>query len=220
MTDMKKMKTNLLCLLVGFTLLFTSCQKEVSLQNDSGNGVNNQGGGNIAGIVGDWNFVGLSVQSTSIVEVSDVGIQLKTVTTADFDSKNNSGTIKITSNEFSYSNITYDVDTLVNMKMYLNGDLLNDEEMPYVFSPTPMSNTTTYVKNSNDSITLKNGIFSLDDPSQGAPVATGEVGMKISWASDTLLLKMVTPFSRTIVNQGIPGVLSGNMVGTMRLKKK
>lgn len=215
-----KMKTNLLFLISAAIVLLSSCQKEVSLQNDSGNGGNNQGGGNNTSIVGDWDFVGLSVQSTSIVEVSDVGIQLKTVTTGDFDSKNNSGTIKITSNQFSYSNITYDVDTVVNMQMYLNGDLLSDEEMPYVFSPTPMSNATTYVRNTNDSLTLKNGIFSLADPSQGGPVGTGEIGMKISWASDTLLLKMVTPFSRTIVNQGVPGVLSGNMTGTMKLKKK
>src|SRR5262245_47736506 len=94
-----------------FSFFLVSCQKEVSVErggngtgsgsgsgggSGSGSGGSGSGGGNTQNIIGDYDFINMSAHTVSTVTVSILGDQMKTVTTSDYLTKNNSGTVKIT----------------------------------------------------------------------------------------------------------------------------
>ena len=217
-------KTKTLFLICVLATLLISCQKEVSLQDlggqGNGGGTNNPPGSNNGSITGTWNFVGLSAHTRSTVMVSAGGMQMKTVTVSDYDGKNNTGTITISASDFAFTNIGYSIDTTMHAKFYMDGVLVSDLEQPFEMVSPPTSHTTAYTRNNNDSLTLANGVFTMTDPSPSAPTATGPLGMRIGWAGDTLLLKIVNSFTKTIESGGTPAAFTGELAGTLKLKKQ
>jgi len=186
--------------------------------SNSGGGNGGGGGSNNSSITGDWNFVGMSAHTYSSVTVVEGGDQLKSVTVSDYNTKNNSGTVKITSTQFISTNLAYSIDTIMNVKTYLNGSLFDDTDLPYVFSAPASSSTSNYTKINSDSITIVGAFGAPSGPSGSIP--TGPVGVKISWAGDTLLLKVASSFTQTITQGGVPATLIGSVTGITKLKRK
>lgn len=209
--------TRIFFLITACIAVFSSCQKEVNFPDGDpqpGSG----GNGNNASIIGDWKFVGLVGNSTSTTTVSVAGDVTKTTMSVNYVTKNNSGTVKITNNQLIYSNLSYDIDTTAHTTAYMNGVLLLDMDIPVNMSLPPMNETSPYTRNTNDSITVTTSSLSSVG-STTAPV-TAQVGMKISWASDTLILKYSTTVHTTNNNGGIPGVVDGTSGGLMKLKRQ
>src|SRR5262245_44894708 len=100
----------LLILLPVIGLIIFSCQKEVDLQNDHPN--TGGTGGNTQSIIGDYNFVGIGGDTRSETTVVDPFGTAVGVATSSYQSINNSGTVKLTSNQFTYTNISYEVNTI------------------------------------------------------------------------------------------------------------
>ena len=200
---------------IAIAVFLVSCQKELHF-NDPVNAGGNGGGNNTNNIVGDYDFVGMNAHTVSIVTVSQSGQNLKTVTTSDYNTLNNSGTVKITANQVISTNNAYSIDTIMNSKTYINGLLLDDSDFPFVISSPPTSSTSSYVRNSSDSITMT-GPIGFPDPSGN--IATGSVGSKLSWHGDTLYMKVSTAFTQTITQGGIPANFTGTVTGTSKLKK-
>ena len=211
----KRAKTLISVLIL--TIVIFSCQKEVDFQNGANQGGTGSGTGNNRTIVGDYDFVGSWAHTLSTVTVNAGGDQLKTVTVSDYATENNTGTVKITSNQFIVSNMSYDIDTMMNAKTYVNGVLVNNSDFPFVVSQPATSSTSNYVKNSADSITIT-GAFGAPDPSGNTP--TGPVGARVSWSGDTLILKVNTTVSQTITQGGVPGQFAGTVNGITKLKKR
>ena len=209
-----------LLLLSSLIVFFTSCQKEVDFQtrNTPGGTGGTGGTGNTSNIVGDYDFVGMVAHTRSTVTVNVGGQELKTVTVSDYVTKNNTGTVKITSSEFISTALAYSVDTIMNVKTYIDNVLFDDSDLPFVGSTPPNSNTSPYVRNSADSITVTGTIGASPYPSGNAP--TGPVGVKLAWSGDTLLFKVKTSFTQAVTQNGVTGILTGEVDGITKLKKR
>jgi len=206
-------------LLLGLSLIIalTSCQKEVNYA--IGNGPGGTGGsGNTTSIVGDYDFVGMVAHTKSTVTVNAMGQELKSITVSDYVTQSNVGTVKITSNEFISTGLAYSIDTIMNVKTYIDNVLFDDSDFPFVGSVPPTSSTSPYVRISADSITVTGAIGVSPDPSGNTP--TGPVGVKLSWSGDTLFMKINSSFTQSISQGGVPGTIVGSVDGITKLKKR
>lgn len=214
-----RIRTSKLLLSLSLVAALASCQKEVNFQLDSGSGggTGGTGGNTTTNIVGDYDFVGLVAHTQSTVTVTDQGQELKSVTVSDYVTKNNTGTVKVTSSELITTNVAYSIDTMMNVKTYIGNLLMSDLDFPFALTAPTTSTSSPYVRNSADSITVT-GTFGVSvDPTGNAP--TGPVGMKLSWSGDTLLLRVKATFSQTVTQGGVPGTVVGTVDGITKLKK-
>lgn len=220
------MTSRIFLLILGCFVFFASCQKEIEIDlppspgggSGGGGGTGGGGGGTNNSIIGDYDFIGMSAHTDATVTVSQAGVTMKTITTSDYISENNTGTVKITANEFISTNVGYDVDTTMHVKSYMNNVLIDESDFPFVVSAPPTSATSNYTKISADSITVS-GAFGVPS-SPGGPAPTGTVGAKFSWAGDTLIMRVATTINQTITQGGVPASFSGTVIGISRMKKK
>lgn len=213
-------KYNLVYLLLFFTLSITSCQKDAD--DLLGGNSNNQGGGsnNNTGIVGDYNFINVTAHTVAEVSVTDGGVNLKSITTSDYITKNNVGTMKITATDLVGTGIGYSVDTVMNVKTYLDGVLFDDSQFPFTGTYPPSNSTSPYVKNTNDSITVTGAMGVPSGGTTGGTIPTGPIGFKYKWSADTLILTTNTITNQSIVQGGVPATVKSSANVTMKLKKK
>jgi hypothetical protein len=220
---MRKMKNVGLLLLVAVITVFSSCQKEVSFQEGDpgpGNG-GGGGGGNNTSIVGNYKFLGMVAEVKATSVASTFGMEIKVIVTSDYTSKNNVGTVEITPTKLIGTGIGYDVDTVMNMKTYMDGILFDDTDMPFVANIPPTSSTSDYTKISNDSITVDGGFVMPSNPTPGGGgITLGVIGSKLSWAGDTLIMKTSTTYTTTVTQQGVTAIVNGVAKSTTRLKKQ
>jgi len=216
------MRTTAKLLLFTLAIAFTACQKEVDYATSttssgtggtSGNG-NTNSTSNIEGV---YDFIGMSAHTESAITVSAQGSEVKAVTVSDYITKDNTGTVKITSDQFISTDLSYSIDTTVNVKTYLDNVLFDDSDVPYTGSVPLTSDSSPYVRNSTDSITATGFLGVPSDPSGTIP--TGPVGLKLSWSGDTLLMKVNTSFTQSVTQSGVPGTMVASVNGTFKLKK-
>jgi uncharacterized protein YdeI (BOF family) len=211
------MRTAAKLLLLTLVIALSACQKEVdSVTSNNSNGT---GGGtnSTSNIEGDYDFVGMSAHTESAITVSAQGSEVKAVTVSDYVTKDNTGTVKITANQLISTNLGYTVDTTVNVKTYLDNVLFDDSDVPYTGSAPASSDTSPYVRNSSDSITVTGFVGIPSDPSGTIP--TGPAGLKLAWSGDTLLMKVNTSFTQSVTQSGVPGTMVASVNGTFKLKK-
>jgi len=195
-------------------IVFSSCQKEVNFQD----GQNPGGGtGNNKNIIGDWDFVGLSATTNATITISSPLGDVKAITTSAYNSKNNTGTVKITAADFIYTNFGYEIDTTMNVKTYIAGLLVDDTDAPFAFTSPATSSTTPYTRINTDSLSVV-GFAGVPDPTGAAP--TGPVGVRIAWSGDTLLLKVASSFTQNINQGGTPATLKATLTGVTKLKRR
>ena len=206
----------LICAIAAF---LSSCQKEVSLQNQTGQ---QPGGTNNTTITGDWNFIGSNAKTYVALSLSESGQDFKTVTTSDYTTENNVGTLKVTDKQFMFKGISHTVNDVANSKTYINGLLIDDRDEPFIATYPVTDQTMDYVRNNNDSLTFTNAFALMPDPSGGAgtPVPAGPVGARISLKSDTLTVITYYTAKETITQQGVPMTFEIKMEGTMKFKKQ
>jgi hypothetical protein len=195
-----------------FIVALASCQKEIdyALPSPSALPGNN--------IVGDYDFVGLVAHTENTVTITDQGQTIKSVTVSDYVTKNNVGTAKITFNQFIGNGIGYSIDTTVNVTTYINNILTAQLDVPFIATVPPTNTVSPYIQVTADSMTVTGDFGVLPDPSGNIP--TGPVGLKLSWSGDTLLLKVNSSFTQTVTQNGVPGVMTGTVVGVTKLKRR
>lgn len=216
------MRTATKLLLLSLAIVFTACQKEVDYATGNNSGGTGGTGGNgstnsTSNIEGDYDFVGMAAHTESSITVNTSGSEVKAVTVSDYVTRDNTGTMKITSDQFISTNLGYSIDTMINVKTYLDNVLFDDSDVPFTGSTPPTSGTTPYVRNSADSITATGFLGIPTDPSGAIP--TGPAGLKLSWSGDTLLLKVNTSFTQSVSQGGVPGTMVASVNGTFKLKK-
>jgi hypothetical protein len=219
---MKIQSTRKFLLISCVVIFLVSCQKEISIElgsqgNGGGGGTGGGTGGNNTSIIGNWNFVGMVAHTNSSVSLTAGGDQLKTITTSDYVTQNNVGTMQITASQFISSNIAYSIDTTMHVKTYLNGVLFDEMDLPFVLTSPSSSSTSPYTRINNDSLTIT-GALGVPDPSGSTP--TGPVGVRISWSGDTLLLKVASSFTQTVTQGGVPATVTGSVTGITKLKRQ
>lgn len=207
----------LICAIVAF---LSSCQKEVSLQNQTGQQPG--GGTNNTNITGDWNFIGSNAKTYVALSLSESGQDFKTITTSDYNTENNVGTLKVTDKQFIFKGISHTVSDEANSKTYINGLLVDERDEPFNETYPVTDQTMDYVRNNNDSLTFTNAFGLLPDPSGGGatPVPAGPIGGKISLVSDTLTVITYYAAKETITQAGVPATFEIKMEGTMKFKRQ
>jgi len=212
---MRMMKTKLLLVIAVVGILFTSCQKEVSLQDDGGISTPNNS------ILGKWIFLGLNAKTNSSVSFTESGMALKSVALSDYDTKDNTGTLEVTAENFFFKGIGHTVNDEADVKTYVNGALVDQSIEPFDVTTPPADETYPYVRNNNDSLTFTDARAMLPDISGGTtPTPAGPIGARISILSDTLVLVVKSSLNNTVVQAGVPTTFTADFISTMKFKRQ
>lgn len=211
---MRTTKGLLLAALSAFTII--SCQKEADFSNGNGNGNGNNN------IVGNYDFVGMIASTNSTVLMTGGGMNDKTITTSYYITKNNTGTVTITSNKMTSSNLAYEIDTTMHYKMYENNVLIMEGNMPFQVAMPASSGTSTIRMIGSDSLYFEGGSITMGPVGgQGGGTMTSQpAGAKYSWSGDTLLLKGSMVQQQTQTQMGVNITTTNSSSQIIRLKKR
>ena len=163
-TKTLKMKKNLLLLsVISFSLLLASCQKEV--QDTDLPPVTTS-----SDILGNWTLVSMNVKTEAINEVTAGSDVQKTVTTSDYTTENNAGTVNITATTFNSINFSYSVNTTAKAALYENNVLIDTFLLPVQASVPATSGSAAYTRVNADSIYFQSGsIFAAEAAQRTLP---------------------------------------------------
>lgn len=193
------MKRNFILLTaIVFSFAIVSCQKEVDdFASSSGNTTANNGS-TTGDIRGAWKFVNFRVKSVATNEVSAAGMTVTTVTTSDYTSEKNSGTIVIDAANMSYTNLSYDMNTIAYAKVFENGVLLDTFSVPMHASVPATSNKAAYTRIGSDSLYFQSGNIFSNGNSQASPPG----GAKIKFEQDKLYILQKVNQTEKTTDQG------------------
>lgn len=170
-------RINILLVACICSLLFMSCQKELTM--DSSLGLNET-----ASITGNWKFSGMHTKTESTVELSDGIDVLKSVTFSEYHSKNNTGNIVIDDSKMTGSNIGFEIDTIARAFMYENNVLIDTLSVPFSFIAPPTNSVSPYVRVAQDSLYFTGGLFAIGS---GPTTAGNPVGAKLQIKDDKVI---------------------------------
>lgn len=186
-------------------LFLVSCQKEPSEQISAGSN----------DITGNYKFVSLTSHTIASDEISVPGDDEKEVTISNYTTKENSGTINITSNTMTSNNLSYSIDTLLSTYSYINGVLSDSSQVPFQFTVPASSSTSTYSKIGSDSLYFASGSMFMNGSSQ----QTSPSGAKFKVQGNLLILSVNLANNGTQNYQGQTVVTSETGTAQITLQK-
>jgi len=195
------------------TLLFTACQKEVSVDSSGGNngtgsggGTNTGGGGNPALLKGEWKFISQEAEIKSTVEytVPGLGTKAKSVTYTKYTTLDNKGELVIDDTKMSFNGIEYRISTTSAVELYSNNVLVNKTDTPFDYTIPEYTSVSDYKVVLSDSIRFTNSIITF---AQGSPVASESSGVKYLIEGNKLKLFADRKETKTESQQGITALV-------------
>ncbi|MBS1916128.1 MAG: hypothetical protein JST87_07615 [Bacteroidetes bacterium] len=166
------MKTKtLIIFLSALCVIIVSCKKSNSSSSQ----------GNT--ITGNWYFVSEKVNTQSVVEQNSGGTDVKDVTTFNYVTTYDSGTVNITSSTMAFSGLTYYISGTAFDTTYENNVLTDTASTPVSYYVAPSSSSSSYTMVGTDSVYFPAGGF-------GTPPGTtagAAYGAKIAFLADTAM---------------------------------
>jgi len=211
-----RLKTNL-TLLSLVTLLFVSCQKELSIDTINGPVGGPGGGGGSNSLIGNWKFLELSANTESAVEATDGTDTEKTITVSSYKTINNKGTISFDATKMSSTGVGYDINDTAFTFLYANGVLLDSVDFPFTFTIPSSSGQTNYKVIGTDSIYFENGFFAV--PSSD-PQATQAGGGKFKIVGNILTITTSSSTTDTEIDQGVTTVTKNKIAAEIRMQRQ
>lgn len=197
------MKKLPLLLLAVLTIAFISCKKEKS---DSSS----------ADIEGTYTFKGTTANTISAISV--IGTGEKAVTTTEYTTTDNAGTIVIQSGIMTATDLTYSIDTRAKYEYYVNGVLDDTLSVPFQFTLPAISSASTYKIIGEDSIYFPNStILSGMDPST---MHGGASGGRFAINGNQLVLKMNLTRDTTFSQDGHTMNQTQTIIANMVMEKQ
>jgi hypothetical protein len=180
-------------------LFLISCAKEKSV--DSSTQTPGGPGSGSNALLGTWKLIKMNMHTRAVVEMNDAGIAVKTITYSGYDTKDNQGTLKFTSNKAENINWSYSVDDFAYGYFYENNVLVDSLQFPLVVV-TPTSNTnTTYRLIGADSIYYEaGGTVTVG----GQTTTSGAGGARYKIENDILTMTTYYSSQTSGSNQGVP----------------
>ena len=172
------------CLAIA-SISFASCNKE----NSEPPGSN---------IQGNWTVISMHIKTNSIIEVINGNDDIKSVTTSEYDTKDNTGDVVIDADKMSYTNLAYTMDAVAHSTQYENGTESGTNDFPLTATITAQSGSAPYEIIGADSIYFSQGFFVSGNNSQD----TKPGGGKIRLEGDKLYLTQSVHETSTDDNQG------------------
>jgi hypothetical protein len=173
---MKKHTITVLALLM--SLFFVGCQKETSQELSSATS---------RGLLGNYKFISMEAQAITSMQTTAGADVEKSVSKAQYITKNNTGTIKFDVTTISSSDMSYAVDTTVTGYFYTNGILQDSATMPFAVSMPPFSSTAPYKLVGADSIYFSSGSLFME-ASTSMSSATKPSGSKLRFDGNKLFI--------------------------------
>jgi hypothetical protein len=215
-------------LLAGILMfVFISCQKEASVElpnnspgNNNGNGGNGGSGGSSSGSeIGTWKFVGTHAVTSETVE-SKIGTDaIKDVTTSDYTTQNNVGTMKFDGTNCTMTGVGYDVNTTVTYTEYVDGISSGPQQAPMSVSLPPTDGTAQYKKIGSDSLYFPTGAMST--VGSGGTVQSIPTGYKLRYyGTDSMTMTTTYDDVQLTVVSGISAKITSHAVMVSSLKKQ
>lgn len=200
-------RTNCLVFIATVCLL-AACAKEKSLDPSDGGNDDNP-------LVGNYKFVSLNVKGTTVTEVPS--IDAKTVSVFEYTTKNNAGTANVTKDKFSYSGLTYSVDTTFLAYYYDQDVLIDSFDLPFIAQLPPTTATTPYEYIAPDSIYYPGG----SPMTVGGNTVTSEAaGGRFRFENDLLIITTRFNTKRTQNAQGQTATITGTGISIATLRKQ
>lgn len=185
-------------------LFLVSCSKEKSI--DSSTDIPGGPGTGSTSLIGNWKLVGIHISTKAVVEMKDAGLDLKTITYSDYDTKDHQGTMKITKTTMESTNWGYSVDDVAIGYYYEDNVLIDSVELPLVISFPPANFTSTYKLIGADSIAY-----------QGT--AAGQ-GARYKIENDILSVTTYINTQTTGSDQGIPYTQTNSGKAVTRMQRQ
>jgi len=184
-------------------LIFTSCSKDNS-EPSAGN------------IQGTWKITSMHAKTSSTLEFNYGGESGKNITTTEYDTKNNTGTLTIDASNWVFNNIGYSVTTIAHTIQTQNGQVVADTDIPLNLNIASYNGTTGY-EITGDSVFLYNGFFSVDGSASTAQAPTRG---KISINGNTMTFTEHATIHENQMMSGIPFEKTGIADGVMTFERQ
>ena len=193
------MKNKTPFLLIASIVLFAlvSCGKEKSI--DTSDGTLNAG--STGSEKGTWKLVSMRGITTSVVEISDGTDDFKSITTSDYTTDNNTGTLKFDGTNMTGTGIGYSMDAIAHALFYTNGVLDDSTDVPISATIPPTNTSATYKKVAADSIYVNAGVFTSVGTNGQTQSAGG--GYKLAFDGDKMTMKATVDQSQLELNSGV-----------------
>jgi hypothetical protein len=194
--------------LIASLLVIASCHKS-----------NSAAPGNPAQLVGNYQFLYVSVSVQAITQASGAGQTEKTISNSNYKTIDNSGTVTFTKDSIAWKGIGYTADYNAFVSEYLNGVLSDTLSYPITLTLDPVNSTTKYDVIGQDSLYVHGG-YPTAGIGGGTTIAPPSGGI-FSFKGDTLFL--TSKVNQTNPPQTMSGVTittSANGVAVMALLKQ
>ena len=110
-------------------------------------------------IDGNWNFTSMHVTGTSTSQDTENGTVYKTVSTSDYTTKDNKGTVAISGGSMSSKGLAYSVDTTFAYVSYEDDVETDEGTLPFFFTLPESSSVSSFKLIGTDSIYFPSGGF-------------------------------------------------------------
>ena len=207
--------------------IFISCQKEASVElpnnspgNNSGNGGNGGNGGSGSGSeIGTWKFMFMHLTSSQAVEYKVGGDALKSVSTSDYITESNTGTVKFDGSTCTTSGIGYSVNTNSTTISYINGAPQDTIQLPFAVTVPPTDGTSQYKKIGTDSLYFQTG--AIGTVGSGGTTQSTAAGYKLRYyGSDSMTMTYIYGDVELTVVSGLSTKTTTNATAVISLKKQ
>lgn len=198
---MKKFTLAFSTLLV--SIAFVSCSKEAEQPTAK------------TDITGTWKFISLAGKTNTTMQVSDGTEVVKTITTSDYVSQKNTGTLNFEEAKMSANNLSYYINTIAHATFYHNGTSENISS-PFEFTIPAYNATTTYKRIGEDSIYFDSGSMFMD----GMTTQSKAGGAKFRIENDKMYLVHLINESTTEKEEGVTSASTVQAAMTITLQKQ
>jgi hypothetical protein len=168
-----------------FFVCLNSCSKD---NNNTGSSALN----------GSWTFNGFHAKTLSSAQDTEAGIVFKTVTTSDYTTTNNAGTVNISGTTMTGTGVAYSADLGIFVTDYEDGAITDTFSTSLPVTIPPTNSTTTFEVIGSDSIHFTSASL-LGSAGNGSPASNGA---RFSVAGDLLTLTSNVIVDRVIDTLG------------------
>ena len=219
-------KYHLFLQIITVVVLLISCRKETSNEggtspgggtptDTTGTGGDTSNTGNTE--VGNWKFISIHATVLQTTEYTQDSNAVKAVTSSDYTTENNSGTISFTGSTMTSNAVAFSINTNAKTYIYVNGTLADSLNFPLTSSIPPQSTSADYTKPGADSLYFQTG--GLIDIGSGGALPSIPTGYKLQFNGSTMTMTTVYDDVSNETNQGIPEKVTTHAILVATLQK-
>jgi hypothetical protein len=222
----------LLLLVAALVFVFVACSKEKSNESGTPPGgtrpidtvpgpIDTTQGttpGRVTTEVGTWKFISVQGTGSQTAEFTQAGVAVKAVSSSNFTSQDNGGTVTFDNSKMTATNITLSVHTNATTDVYQGTTIINSFQTPLDQTVPPQSSTSDYTKIGTDSLHFANGGFL--DVLTGGLLPNAPSGCKVAFSGNTMKMTIVYDTVTTQDYQGVPAKMTIHMVLVVTLQKQ